>query len=49
MLTLQGLEISKTLQILSKYTKHVAIRKRILLSKDYYVWAQAKIKKFNYW
>jgi hypothetical protein len=45
MLTLQGLDFSKTLIILSKYTKHVAFRKRNILIKVDFVWAQAETKK----
>ena len=45
MLTLQGLDISKTLLILSKYTKHVAVRKWNVLIKVDFVWAQEETKK----
>jgi len=45
MLTLQGLDVSKPLLILSKYTKLFAVKKWNLLFKIYFVWAQAETKK----
>ena len=47
MLTLHGLDISKTLLILSKYTKHVAVRKWSTLFKIYFGLAQAETKKIE--
>ena len=47
MLTLQGLDICKTLLILPKYTKHVAVRKWSTLFNIYFVLAQAETKKIE--
>ena len=47
MLTFQGLHISKTLLILSKYTNHVAFRKWNTLFKIYFVLAQAEKKEIK--
>jgi len=42
-----GIRHLKTLLILSKYTKHVAVRKWNILFWVYSVWAQAEIKKIE--
>jgi len=45
--TLQWLHVSKPLLILSKYKKHVAVRKWNILFKIYFAWGQAVTKKIQ--
>ena len=48
MFTLQGLDISKTLLILSKYTKHVAVRKWNVLIKVDFLGARRSKENLTY-